>query len=133
MAQIRYHQRYHRAICQFCSFAECRYNLPRRYRRPALLLSRPLASWRLAQSSPEWRLSNEGQSGQSFRGNLLFASPVSNILKMPESTDLLLNDMLVDFSSGDIIVLAQADIEISLVVSKIQIRLSTIIQYVHLT
>jgi hypothetical protein len=41
--------------------------------------------------------------------------------------------MLIDLSSGHIVVLAQADIEVSLVVSKIQIRLSTIVQDVHLT
>lgn len=49
-----------------------------------------------------------------------------------EPTDLLLDNMLVNFSSGNIVVLAQADIEVSLVVTKIQIRLSTIVQYVHL-
>lgn len=56
-----------------------------------------------------------------------------NLPQSPNFTDLLLDDMLVNFSSGYIVVLAQADIEISLVITKIQIRLSTIVQYVHLT
>lgn len=49
-----------------------------------------------------------------------------------EPTDLLLNDMLIDFASGDVVVLAQADVEVSLVVPQIQIRLSTIVQHIHL-
>jgi hypothetical protein len=48
-------------------------------------------------------------------------------------THLLLDDVLVDFSSRDVVVLVQADIEVSLIVSEIQIRLSSIIEYIHLT
>ena len=56
-----------------------------------------------------------------------------NLPQSPKFTDLLLDDMLVNFSSGYIVVLAQADIEVSLVITEIQIRLSTIVQYVYLT
>lgn len=41
--------------------------------------------------------------------------------------------MLVHLAGSDVVVFAQADIEITLVVSKIQVRLSAIIQDVHLT
>ena len=55
------------------------------------------------------------------------------LLRWSDFTNLLLDDMLIDLSSGDVVILAQADIEVSLVVSEIQITLSTIVQDVYLT
>ena len=40
--------------------------------------------------------------------------------------------MAVDFSSGNIVILAEGDVQVPLVVSQIQIGLSTVVEDVHL-
>jgi hypothetical protein len=48
------------------------------------------------------------------------------------TTNLLLDDFLVDFASGDIIIAGEGDVEIPLVVAKVEIDLSSVVQDIHL-
>lgn len=41
--------------------------------------------------------------------------------------------MLVDLSGGDVVIASERDVEVSFVVSKIQIHLSTIVEDKHLS
>ena len=46
---------------------------------------------------------------------------------------LLLDDLSVDLACGDIIVARQRDIQVTLIISQIQVDLATIVQHKHLT
>jgi hypothetical protein len=48
------------------------------------------------------------------------------------SLSFLLNDRLVDLAGGDVVITTQTNVHEPLVVSQIQIRLSTIVQHKHL-
>ena len=46
---------------------------------------------------------------------------------------LLINDLLVDFARGDVIVPVQRYVKKALVVAQVQVHLAAIVQHVHLT
>ena len=48
-------------------------------------------------------------------------------------THLSVNDVLVNLASRDVVVLAETDVEVSLVVSEIQVGLTTVVEDVYLT
>ena len=48
-------------------------------------------------------------------------------------THLAVNDMLVDLSGGHVVVLAEGDIEVTLVVTEVEIGLTAVVEDIHLT
>lgn len=52
---------------------------------------------------------------------------------MDGDTNLLLDDLSVDLSCRDVVIAREGDIQVSLVVSKVQIDLSAIVKDIHLT
>ena len=48
-------------------------------------------------------------------------------------THLLIDDLAVYFSSGDVIIATQSDVEVALVVSEVEVDLATVVQDVDFT
>lgn len=106
---------------------------PRQYKHRAALQSRPQGPLRPARSNLESRSSNGARFAPSFQGSLLFARSISTMLMPKCDTHLAVNDMLVHLSRGHIVVLSQANVEVTFIVPEIQIRLSSIVQDIDLT
>ena len=60
----------------------------------------------------------------------MFPSPGQNDHELESrrtSTHLLVNDLAVNFSSGDVVIAAQSDVEVALVVTEIEVYLASVI------
>ena len=65
-----------------------------------------------------------------MRQQMIRYSPSQNdhdIVKRKKTTDLLVDDLAVNFSSGDIVIAAQSDVEVALVITEIEVYLATVI------
>lgn len=53
-------------------------------------------------------------------------------LTLPQATYLLLDDLAIDLAGRDVVVAAERDVEVPLVVAKVEICLSSVVQHEHL-